>query len=557
MRSVRLKALTVMLAAALLPQTAAWSARFVDTAGGWSEKYIIRLSDKGIIPAASDGKFNPNQPITRAQLADWLVKVLGLDNQPVPTTSSFADVKTDDWFFRPVEIIRQSNYISGYADGFRPNQFIQRAEVMVILSRTLEAPEPDLKTIAAELSKYTDSNKVPGWAKTGVAEASLAGILVNDQNPQLLNPTSIATRGETAALLSKLDEYKGQKQVEVGERQPMMDPQGMPPGGGNGLANNGGATQAPNNPSNYSGGPGTAFSGGVNRELYNPPQNGYQTPPPQFSDQQQQAQQGQVQQGQQQAPPAQFQTNPGQAQQGQYAPSQQAQQPPTNVLQGGVTTVAAGTDFQARLGSTLNSGTTQPGEQVQATLGQPLYSNGVEAIPAGSTLSGTVTKVMSAKRFHAGRNGSLAIKFTTVDTPDGRRFPIAASVDGSKIRLSGGTTAGRVGKGLMATGIGAGSGAIVGTAIGAIVGASSNAGMGRSLAMGAIFGTAIGGGAGAVTAVVRKGSEVKFPTGMQLPIKLDSPFQITAPTPQPYYGGGYGSPQGGYGGPPGYMPQQR
>ena len=46
----------------------------------------------------------------------------------MPTNNpSFADVgRPDDWFFRPVEIIRQYNYISGYADGFRScsNQFI-------------------------------------------------------------------------------------------------------------------------------------------------------------------------------------------------------------------------------------------------------------------------------------------------------------------------------------------------------------------------------------------------------------------------------------------------
>jgi hypothetical protein len=194
--------LTIALALSFCLQAPAWSARFIDTNGGWTEKYINRLSDKSIISAASDGKFNPDKPVTRAQFADWLVKVLGIDNQPVPPASSFADVKPDDWFFRPVEIIRQNNYISGYADGFRPNQFIQRAEVLTILSRTLNAPEPDLNQIAAELKKFDDGAKVPGWAKTGVAQASIAGIIVNEQDPKLLNPTSIAMRGETAALLS-------------------------------------------------------------------------------------------------------------------------------------------------------------------------------------------------------------------------------------------------------------------------------------------------------------------------------------------------------------------
>jgi hypothetical protein len=56
---------------------AAYAARFVDMSGNWTEKYVNLLSDDGIIGAEPDGKFHPKDPVTRAQLASWLVKILG------------------------------------------------------------------------------------------------------------------------------------------------------------------------------------------------------------------------------------------------------------------------------------------------------------------------------------------------------------------------------------------------------------------------------------------------------------------------------------------------
>jgi hypothetical protein len=222
------------------------------------------------------------------------------------------------------------------------------------------------------------------------------------------------------------------------------------------------------------------------------------------------------------------------------------QQPPQS-LSGRVAVVGAGTQFQATLRNSLDSGSTQVGEPVEATLSSPLYANGQEVVPAGSKVTGSVTNVISARRFRFGANGKIDIKFNSVETPDGRRFPLSASVNGSEIRLTGGTTAGRVGKGLLTTGIGAGGGAALGTGLGAIVGAMSHGQVGRATGMGAVFGTAIGGGVGLVGAGVRKGSEVIIKSGTPLPVQLDESMQVT--TGGPSYGGGY-PPQGG-----GYAPQ--
>lgn len=549
-KRVQSQLISLAVAAVLLMPVAAEAARYVDVSGDWSETYINILSDKGILTSEPDGKFKPSDPVTRAMLAAWLVKVLGLENQPVPSQPSFPDVKTTDWFFKPVEIIRQNNYISGYADGFRPNQFISKGEVASILARALTTSAPDETTISAELGKYKDAAKVPAWARSGVAQLSAAGVLLVGPDTLTIGADKVATRADTAALLYKLDEYIGKRDVAQAiknatqppqQQQPPQNWQGQNPyGAPQGQYPPAGNYPPPQGPPQY-GGPGA----------YNGPPPGYR---------------GQVAlQGAngdyfpaQSQPPAQGGYYSGTPQYGQ--PPAAYQPPPGNPLQGGVTVVSAGTQFRAQLKNSLDSASSQPGEEVRCTLGSPVYANGSEVIPAGSLLVGTVTSVTPASRFKAGANGKMDIRFNSIETPDGRKIPLSASIDADGgVRLTGGTTAGRVGKGLLTTGAGAAGGAALGTALGAIVGGTARGNVGRSTAMGAVFGTALGAGVGGVGAIVRKGSDVKIPAGTSLAVKLDENMQVTLgnAAAQQGFGGppqGYGGQQG-YGGPPQGGPQ--
>lgn len=529
--------LIAIIAGSMSLAPSALAARYVDVSGDWAESYINILSDKGILTSEPDGKFKANEPVTRAMLAAWLVKILGLDNQQVPAQPSFPDVKTTDWFFKPVEIIRQNNYIAGYPDGFRPNQFISKGEVATILARALTSAPPAEEAIQAELSKYKDASKVPAWARTGVAQLSLANVLLVGPDTQTIGADKLATRGDTAALLYKLDEYIGKRDVAQAIKnattpppspaawQPPQTPQqqtSWAPGPANGAPAQGGYQSGPANGGSPPGYP--VQPGGYNQG-------------PNYSGQVALQRNGDYFPAQSQMPAG------GQY----YAGNPQYGQPayPPN-LQGGVAIVAAGTQFRAQLKNTIDSGSSQPGEEIRCTIGDPVYANGSEVIPAGSLLVGNVTSVTPASRFKAGANGKIDIRFNAVETPDGRRIPLQASVDASGgVKLTGGSTAGRVGKGLVTTGVGAAGGAALGTALGAIVGGTARGNVGRSTAMGAVFGTALGAGVGGVGAIVRKGSDVKIPAGTSLAVKLDENMQVTLnsgpprmPPPGGYFAGG-------------------
>lgn len=547
-KRVQSRLCTMIAAALLLLPPAAHAARYVDVSGDWCETYINILSDKGVLTSEPDGKFKPSDPVTRAMLAAWLVKVLGLENQPVPSQASFPDVKPTDWFFKPVEIIRQNNYISGYADGFRPNQFISKGEVASILARALTSPAPDQDAISAELAKYKDAAKVPAWARSGVAQLSAAGVLLVGPDTQTIGADKVATRADTAALLYKLDEYIGKRDVAQAiknatqpppQQQTASNPQGWQQPAGQQY---GGGPAPQYQGSAPPGGYGGAYPQGPGS--YGAPPSGY-GPPPGYRGQVALQNGGDYFPAQNQPPTGGYYS--GTPQYGQ--PPAAYQPPPGNALQGGVAVVSAGTQFRAQLKNSLDSASSQPGEEVRCTLGNPVYANGSEVIPAGSLLVGTVTSVTPASRFKAGANGKIDIRFNSVETPDGRKIPLQASIDADGgVKLTGGSTAGRVGKGLLTTGAGAAGGAALGTALGAIVGGTTRGNVGKSTAMGAVFGTALGAGVGGVGAIVRKGSDVKIPAGTSLAVKLDENMQVTL---------GNSGPPPGYGAPGGYPPPQQ
>ena len=87
-----------------------------------------------------DGSFGPARSITRAEVAAVAPRIAGLSD-PAPATPTFADTGADHWAYRHVEAATKSGYMQGYPDGrFRPDQAITRAEFVAVLLRLRTVP---------------------------------------------------------------------------------------------------------------------------------------------------------------------------------------------------------------------------------------------------------------------------------------------------------------------------------------------------------------------------------------------------------------------------------
>ena len=63
----------------VVPAAAAQSPAFTDVGGDeWFAEAVIALAGQGIVHGRDDGSFSPNDPVTRAQMAVFLVRTFNL-----------------------------------------------------------------------------------------------------------------------------------------------------------------------------------------------------------------------------------------------------------------------------------------------------------------------------------------------------------------------------------------------------------------------------------------------------------------------------------------------
>ncbi|MBM7565626.1 esterase-like activity of phytase family protein [Paenibacillus sacheonensis] len=178
---------------------------FADTASYWGKDDIALLADKLVIDGTSDGKFEPNRNVSRAEFAAMAVRALGLAASPSAT--DFSDVADAAWYAKEVGAAVNAGIITGYNDGtFRPNAQISREEIAVILVRALNYANVHLAVPAndqgAIIGAFKDAAKV-GWSKPEIAAAVQAGLMKGYADGTVL-PQGKATRGEAAAMIKRM-----------------------------------------------------------------------------------------------------------------------------------------------------------------------------------------------------------------------------------------------------------------------------------------------------------------------------------------------------------------
>ncbi|RSL30309.1 S-layer homology domain-containing protein [Salibacterium salarium] len=96
---------------------------------------IAAVADEGIING-DDGQFEPNEPLTRGQMAAVLTRAYDLSGEYTP---GFADVDEDYIFYHDIQALAGSNITTGYASDntFRPGESTTRAQFSVFMARIM------------------------------------------------------------------------------------------------------------------------------------------------------------------------------------------------------------------------------------------------------------------------------------------------------------------------------------------------------------------------------------------------------------------------------------
>jgi hypothetical protein len=164
--------------------------------------------------------------------------------------------------------------------------------------------------------------------------------------------------------------------------------------------------------------------------------------------------------------------------------------------------VPAGTTLTVRLGESVGSKISSPGQSFSATLVSPVAVDGNTVIPAGALARGTVVDAKPLGRFKGGAFLELRLNSITVNGTEQR---IKTSAVSRTLKGKGKRTA------VMAGG---------GTALGAIIGGL--AGGGKGAAIGAVAGAGAGTGGAAFTG----NKEIVLPAESALSFRLTSPLEV-------------------------------
>lgn len=111
---------------------------FLDDDNNIHEPNIEAIATAGITQGCNlaGDLFCPEREVTRAEMAAFLVRGLGLEDELIPFQGTFPDVSEDDWFAPYVESLASHGVAQGFPDGtYRPARSVSRAEMAVFLVR--------------------------------------------------------------------------------------------------------------------------------------------------------------------------------------------------------------------------------------------------------------------------------------------------------------------------------------------------------------------------------------------------------------------------------------
>lgn len=178
---------------------------FTDAASipNWAEVAIADLISKGIISGRTNGTFDPNGKISRAEFIKLVVTCL--DIKGTDNLKKFEDVEAAAWYKSYIDIATSNDLVNGIgANNFAPDNNISRQDLCVIIYNALKALNVSLPEI--DSSTFTDNDKINDYAKEASYTLKALGI-VNGRSDGSFDPLATATRAEASVIIKGILDY--------------------------------------------------------------------------------------------------------------------------------------------------------------------------------------------------------------------------------------------------------------------------------------------------------------------------------------------------------------
>ena len=167
----------------------------------WARDAVETLAEKGVISGDGDGRFRPNDTVTREEFVKMLMEASGIASEGV--ACPFVDVFKNDWFYSYVGAARQAGIVSGLSDSiFGVGLKISRQDAAVMINRAADYVGKNLVS-AKEYTSFSDEGQIAEYAADAVRKLYECGVISGMEDGSF-RPQGLATRAEAAVMFTKL-----------------------------------------------------------------------------------------------------------------------------------------------------------------------------------------------------------------------------------------------------------------------------------------------------------------------------------------------------------------
>lgn len=166
----------------------------------WYASAVDFTAGRGLFSGVGNGSFAPNVTLSRGMVVTVLYALEEPGAQKVEDL--FSDVSGDDWYAQGTAWAVNAGIVSGYGDGrFGPDDAITREQLALMLYRYAQSMKLATGT-GASLAAFGDEAAISDWARQAMSWAVGAGIMSGTPE-KMLNPGGTATRAEAAVMVSQ------------------------------------------------------------------------------------------------------------------------------------------------------------------------------------------------------------------------------------------------------------------------------------------------------------------------------------------------------------------
>lgn len=166
----------------------------------WAKGSVMKLYEEGIVSAAENKKFRPNDNITREEFIKLVVCAFTKDTTAMK--NSFTDAVEGAWYNEYLDKAVALGITDGYPDGrFGIGENITREDMVTLIARAVEIMGKSLKPGSAD--SFTDSELISDYAYEYVGAMTKLGV-INGMDDGSFAPKATATRAQAAKVIASL-----------------------------------------------------------------------------------------------------------------------------------------------------------------------------------------------------------------------------------------------------------------------------------------------------------------------------------------------------------------